>query len=86
VESGYPFSLGTHDPEIIDWATGLDVRRERMEFGFLMGLADETKVKMVRDGWQVSEYVPFGGDTRAYQLRRERYLSALEVLDREPVD
>jgi proline dehydrogenase len=84
VETGDPFCVGTHDPEMIDWAKGLDIRRERIEFGFLMGLADETKIELVRDGWQVSEYVPFGGDTRAYRLRRERYLKILDELGREP--
>jgi proline dehydrogenase len=60
-------------------------RRDRVTFGFLMGLADQTKLEMATDGWQVSEYVPFGREPGPYVARRERYLRELEQQQRSPV-
>jgi proline dehydrogenase len=77
------FNIGTHDPDLVyritDTMPGV---RETAEFGFLMGLADETKVQMAREGFRVAEYIPFGGGIDAYVWRRERYLAALARLGR----
>jgi proline dehydrogenase len=80
-----PFSLGTHDPVVID-----GVKREFMgerglvEFGFLRGLSDGTKAALAAEGWAVSEYVPFGPGGEGYVLRRERYLRDLALEGRGP--
>jgi len=80
------FSVCTHDPEIIGWIMEqTNGQKEVFEFGFLKGLADETKLDLVKDGWQVSEYVPFGMDSKAYIMRRERYLKMLEAAGRTTV-
>ncbi|OPX78732.1 MAG: Proline dehydrogenase [Methanosaeta sp. PtaB.Bin039] len=79
-----PFCLATHDPELISWARESG-RRDIMEIGFLKGLAEETMIDLADAGWQVSEYVPFGPDRRAYSRRRERYLSDLQRLGRTAV-
>jgi proline dehydrogenase len=73
-----PFSLGTHDPDLIGWAER-EFGRERdlVEFGFLKGLSEQTKIRLAGGGWRVSEYVPFGPGGEAYVLRRERYLREL---------
>ncbi len=84
-DAGVPFCVGTHDPEMVRYVTGLGIPEDRIEFGFLMGLGEETKVELTREGWQVSEYVPYGDDVRAYELRRERYLKNIEAIGREPV-
>ena len=84
--SGENFSVGTHDPELLSWITGeAGVPRHQVELGFLMGLADETKLRLAAGGWDVSEYVPFGADGTAYRKRRERYLQQLKEAGREPV-
>jgi proline dehydrogenase len=81
-----PFSLGTHDRELVGWILRHPAPcRERIEFGFLKGLADETKPALARQGWQVAEYVPFGMQSAAYRARRESYLSQLKEEGRWPV-
>jgi len=80
-----PFSVATHDPELIRWLTErLGDRRGNAEFGFLRGLSDQTKVSMASDGWKVVEYVPFGPNAGGYTARRYRYLGMLHALGREP--
>jgi proline dehydrogenase len=83
LESGADFCAGTHDPELIGWLEQNGSRR-RLEFGFLMGLADETKLRLASKGWRVVEYVPFGPESGPYVARRRRYLKALEKLGRTP--
>jgi proline dehydrogenase len=80
-----PFSLGTHDPDLIEGIRReFEAERELVEFGFLMGLSDETKARLADGGWRVSEYVPFGPGGEAYILRRERYLRELTGSGRVP--
>ncbi len=86
IEEGIPFSAGTHDPELVHWLKDeTRTRKHLVEFGFLMGLADETKPTLVKEGWKVSEYIPFGPGNGAYETRRERYLRELESRGRKPV-
>ncbi|MDD1675197.1 MAG: proline dehydrogenase family protein [Methanomicrobiales archaeon] len=81
-----PFSVGTHDPEILAWieAIGGEVK-DHLEVGFLMGLGERTKIDLASQGWHVAEYVPFGQSGAPYTARRERYLTMLETLGRRPV-
>lgn len=80
-----PFSLGTHDPELIERIRRIfEDGRDLVEFGFLMGLSDETKIRMAAEGWRVSEYVPLGPGGEAYIRRRERYLRDLAGSGRAP--
>jgi proline dehydrogenase len=84
-KAGVPFSIGTHDPEIIDWAKrAFAGEKGTLEFGFLKGLSDQTKLSLVREGWCVAEYVPFGKEGNAYISRRLHYLERLEALGRKP--
>jgi len=80
------FDVGTHDPEILknmgEKLTGL--RRSMVCFGFLKGLAENTKARMITEGFKVSEYVPFGDNRRAYITRRHIYLKKLSELGRMP--
>jgi proline dehydrogenase len=83
--AGSPFSIGTHDPEIISWAKAELARAKgTLEFGFLKGLSDGTKLSLARDGWDVAEYVPFGKEGSAYISRRLQYLRQMEALGRKP--
>lgn len=83
LDRGVPFSAGTHDPDLVAWLVA-DAGRT-VEFGFLMGLADETKLRLAKEGRAVAEYVPFGGQAAAYVARRERYLARLAAEGRTPV-
>ncbi len=85
-ESGARFDLGTHDPELlkhINSSLSAD-QRQRICFGFLKGLADQTKSEMAENGLIVYEYVPFGQNRKAYETRREAYLKRLAELNRKP--
>ena len=62
----------------------MEGKKDLIEFGFLKGLADRTKVAMAKEGWLVSEYVPFGKNRTAYEARRRKYLKELESLGRIP--
>ncbi|NYT21578.1 MAG: hypothetical protein GKC07_07245 [Methanomicrobiales archaeon] len=80
---GVSFHVGTHDPVILPEIRSLMAdHRDRITFGFLMGLSDRTKQEMAAGGWQVSEYVPFGKDAGPYVARRERYLRELDTAGR----
>ena len=79
------FTVGTHNPDLIEWMTAkMEGKKDLIEFGFLKGLADRTKVTMAQEGWLVSEYVPFGENRTAYEARRRKYLKELESLGRIP--
>jgi proline dehydrogenase len=82
---GVTFQLGTHDALVIREVRSLmEGSRDLLTFGFLMGLSDRTKLELAGQGWQVSEYVPFGRDPGPYVARRERYLRELREQDRSP--
>jgi proline dehydrogenase len=84
-EGGAEFALGTHDPQIISWAEEeRGGSKDKIEFGMLKGLSDETKLDFIRKGWRVAEYVPFGPNAKAYVQRRLDYLQKLRELGRSP--
>jgi proline dehydrogenase len=80
-----PYSVGTHDPEILDWMklSGV-VDPCKTEFSFLKGLADRTKLAFAKNNLTVSEYVPFGKESGPYIARRMKYLRDLEARKRSP--
>ncbi|UCE36995.1 MAG: proline dehydrogenase family protein [Thermoplasmata archaeon] len=85
LENESHFLVGTHDRELIAWMKEkAGNNKEIIEFGFLKGLADKTKIILAEQGWGVSEYVPFGSERKAYETRRRRYLSELQRLRRIP--
>ena len=80
-----PICLATHDTEILDWIrTSGIVETSKTEFSFLKGLADKTKLDLVKKGRAVSEYVPFGKESGPYIARRMKYLHDLEELKKSP--
>jgi proline dehydrogenase len=84
-ENSQEVLLGTHDPELIDWVKAkFRGNKQAVEFGFLKGLSDKTKVELANQGWRVLEYVPFGEKTEAYENRRLKSLQDLEVIGRAP--
>jgi proline dehydrogenase len=86
LENRHPLLVGTHDPELLRWLTKRMVsNRKSIEFGFLMGLADRTKLDLAGQGWKVLEYIPFGKNIESYESRRWKFLKDLERLGRSPV-
>jgi proline dehydrogenase len=88
ISSKKPFSVGTHDPQLIKWIkqTAKD-KKDQIEFCFLRGLGQETSLQLAEAGWRVAEYMPFGAEKvgKGYVIRRLRYLKDLEGLGRQPV-
>jgi proline dehydrogenase len=84
--TGKHFSIGTHDPELIEWVKDkVGDQKDLFEIGFLKGLDEKTKINLVNDGWAVTEYVPFGKDNKAYIKRRMNYVNRLELIGRKPM-
>lgn len=85
-KSGRPFDVGTHDPLLLKALIARlgQQQRDIVCFGFLKGLADQTKEQMSASGYLVSEYLPFGENRSAYVARRHAYLQRLADLHLEP--
>ncbi|PKL50465.1 MAG: hypothetical protein CVV42_02925 [Candidatus Riflebacteria bacterium HGW-Riflebacteria-2] len=76
--TGRPFDVGTHDPLLIEQMKTAITERSQVCFGFLKGLADQTKLNLAQSGFGASEYVPYGTNRKAYVARRQLYLKNLE--------
>ena len=65
------FGIATHDSAMIESAVKLSKKYERkFEFQMLRGIRDELKPKLVKMGFGVSEYVPYGTNWLPYSIRR----------------
>lgn len=65
------FGIATHDSAMIESAVKLSKKYERkFEFQMLRGIRDELKPKLVKMGFDVSEYVPYGTNWLPYSIRR----------------
>lgn len=86
LESGKDFDVGTHDPMLLkEMRKRLESKNiSQVNFGFLKGLAEETKVTWAKNGMDVAEYIPYGANRRAYEMRRQAYLNNLARLGLEP--
>jgi proline dehydrogenase len=70
-ERGQNFAVGTHDSVLIDRAKTLaESRKVSFRFELLKGIRDELKVDLVKSGYTVSEYLPYGDRWYAYSKRR----------------
>lgn len=70
-EQGNEFAIATHDSKLIDLAINLSKRHERkFEFQMLKGIRDELKPILVKSGFAVSEYIPYGTNWLPYSIRR----------------
>ena len=73
VDGNYP-GLATHDEAIIRQATAFarqqSIRPERFEFQMLYGIRRDLQQALVREGWRVRVYVPFGTQWYPYLMRR----------------
>lgn len=70
-ETGNEFGIATHDSELIDLAINLSTTHPaKFEFQFLKGVRDELKPKLLRDGFVLSDYIPYGTNWLPYSIRR----------------
>jgi proline dehydrogenase len=66
--------LATHDENIIQqaeaFATSEKISPESFEFQMLYGIRRDLQQKLVRKGWRVRVYIPFGTEWYPYFMRR----------------
>ena len=70
-ETGDRFAVGTHDSSLINRAKELaGSRKVDFRFELLKGIRDELKLELVKSGYKVFEYLPYGDRWYAYSKRR----------------
>jgi len=66
--------LATHDENIINqakaFATRENIPRDAFEFQMLHGIRRDLQQSLVRDGWRMRVYIPFGTEWYPYLMRR----------------
>ncbi|MBZ5572764.1 MAG: proline dehydrogenase family protein [Acidobacteriia bacterium] len=66
--------LATHDENIIKQATAFATReniaRDSFEFQMLYGIRRDLQQSLVKDGWRMRVYIPFGSEWYPYLMRR----------------
>jgi proline dehydrogenase len=74
LKSGFYHGLATHDPSIIEdaksFATRENIPRESFEFQMLYGIRRDLQQRLVREGWRMRVYIPFGTEWYPYLMRR----------------
>lgn len=74
LSSGFYHAIATHDPhmiaETIRWAAEKKVAKDDFEFQMLYGVRTDLQRRLVRDGYRVRIYVPFGQEWFPYFMRR----------------
>ena len=85
LKSGIYHGLATHDENIIRQAQAFAVSerisRDSFEFQMLYGIRRDLQRRLVREGWRMRVYVPFGTEWYPYLMRRlgERPANALFI-------
>jgi len=83
--SGVYHGLATHDEKIINqakvFATSKNIPRDAFEFQMLYGIRRDLQRRLVREGWRMRVYIPFGTEWYPYFMRRlaERPANALFI-------
>lgn len=86
LESGVYHGIATHDPNMIDatiaFARERNIPADAFEFQMLHGVRRDLQEQLVRDGWRVRVYIPFGTEWYPYLMRRlaERPANVLFIL------
>ena len=74
MKSGIYHGLATHDERIIHeaeaFATSEKLSRDSFEFQMLYGIRRDLQQALVRKGWRVRVYIPFGTEWYPYFMRR----------------
>jgi len=74
LKSGIYHGLATHDENIIRaakaFATREKIARDAFEFQMLYGIRRDLQQSLVREGWRMRVYVPFGTEWYPYLMRR----------------
>jgi len=72
--SGTYHALATHDPRMIEaairFAAEQGITKDKFEFQMLYGIRTDLQSQLVRQGYRVRVYIPFGKDWFPYFMRR----------------
>src|SRR5215510_3473470 len=72
--SGFYHGIATHDPKMISatirLASSQQISKDDFEFQMLYGVRTDLQRRLVRDGYRVRNYIPFGNDWFPYFMRR----------------
>jgi proline dehydrogenase len=86
LRSGTYHGIATHDPQMIDatlaFARAENIASDKFEFQMLYGVRRDLQEQLVRDGWRMRVYIPFGTEWYPYLMRRlaERPANAIFIL------
>lgn len=86
LEYGNYTAIATHDDEIIKYVKQLEkelnLSRDKFEFQMLFGIRKDLQEKLMKEGYKMRVYVPYGNDWYGYNMRRlaERPANVLFVL------
>ena len=85
LKSGVYHGLATHDEKMIraaiTFAEQESIPRDSFEFQMLYGIRRDLQQELVRQGWRMRVYIPFGSEWYPYLMRRlaERPANALFI-------
>jgi proline dehydrogenase len=72
--SGFYHAIATHDPhmigETIRWAAAKQISKDDFEFQMLYGVRTDLQRRLVKGGYRVRVYIPYGRDWFPYFMRR----------------
>jgi len=86
MKSGIYHGLATHDENIVrqaeEFAKRENLSRDSFEFQMLYGIRRDLQQRLVRAGWRVRVYIPFGTEWYPYFMRRlgERPANVLFIM------
>ena len=74
LKNGNYVGIATHDRYLIDKSyeliKELNIPKDKFEFQMLLGVREDLRDKINRDGFKIRIYVPFGEDWYKYSIRR----------------
>ncbi|ASN04826.1 proline dehydrogenase family protein [Virgibacillus necropolis] len=86
LENGNYTAIATHDEAIIEYVKQLEnelsLSRDQFEFQMLFGIRKDLQERLMKEGYKMRVYVPYGDDWFAYNMRRlaERPANVMFVL------
>ena len=74
LKSGNYVGIATHDKYLIDKSyeliKDLNISKDKFEFQMLLGVREDLRDRINKDGYKIRIYVPFGEDWYKYSIRR----------------